>query len=1062
MCKKNLLILLVVCAISSGGFAETTTETTETPDVPETPEVDVWAPIVDETREQGLFAYDVDDYVQDGLVAHFDAICNAGADQPHDPAATTWRNLVAGAPDAIFVKQTGDTGDWTANGYAFAGKSYAQLADPGVALGPYLTIQLATTVDYAVQKAGSNIWPALFSGPNDHGIFFNNNNGEGTRSSTLNWKTDGYGASDNTTRPSLKWSEGRYLTAMLDETHQRMFAGTDRAGGAYRERLKTAAFPQQRWTFGGSSYQNGHNRDIIGTIHSVRLYNRVLTDDELALHRKIDDIRFRGIGGNVHLQTSLSGAEGSEASGIYDVNGSYAFTTPASVNVEGAVYAPAGYQLETWNALSNVWEFVEVSDDTTFTYTNCLARPCVRLTWLWRMTGGQRRLDADAYAPLGLIGNWDGIRNAGVGVAHDAAATTWTNCVANGVDAQLLSITNTMCGAWERIGYCSRGGDVWKMKSKIDFGHNWTIQSVTDTHLFEQKTRWPTLFGTTADVGNIYWAQGQGSLLNFKCDAIVGGSWENMAARATLDWHGGAVTAFVAFDRTGLSGGTTLPTFKAPISYKGPIGARTFYFGGIPAGDTAADQIERGMIGTLFATRAYTRILTPVELAWNRLVDDARFRGVASVAATGLVEVVGSAVKGYGADDGVCLMLDGERSFTVPASVEHAGVRYVCAGYRLETADATLKSFTTAETHADMTTCTLAADTTRNRRIVWLWRAENRLRTAADYDVDDYVQEGLVAHFDAIRNVSAALPHNPTADSWRDLSEQRNRAVFRGKNVTQGCWTNGCAYSFNQSSYAQMTNLLALGKTITIEQALDIDLDGQTQGYPTYVGMVDDYGVFTRSDNKRRLEWKNENVCCTDNKHRPMQYDWQGKYLVALVDDTRSYLFEGTSLANVQTRSAFNTFGSRFWSIGAAADGGSGKVWAESRYSKGFQHAVRFYNRPLTEAELVQNRKVDEIRFRGAVVTNVVVASGHPEAHGVETNGVYEVEGSWTFTAQPTVLESGKTVRPTGYTLETLANGVWGARTSHTGTSYTYTAGADAKPVRLTWRYSQGITILVR
>ena len=37
--------------------------------------------------------FDVGDYVQSGLVLHFDGIRNAGASAPHDPATTTWANL---------------------------------------------------------------------------------------------------------------------------------------------------------------------------------------------------------------------------------------------------------------------------------------------------------------------------------------------------------------------------------------------------------------------------------------------------------------------------------------------------------------------------------------------------------------------------------------------------------------------------------------------------------------------------------------------------------------------------------------------------------------------------------------------------------------------------------------------------------------------------------------------------------------------------------------------------------------------------------------------------------
>ncbi len=249
-----------------------------------------------------------------------------------------------------------------------------------------------------------------------------------------------------------------------------------------------------------------------------------------------------------------------------------------------------------------------------------------------------------------------------------------------------------------------------------------------------------------------------------------------------------------------------------------------------------------------------------------------------------------------------------------------------------------------------------------------------------------------------------------------------------------------------------MVNALSLGQTLTVELALDIDIEGQSDDWPNYFGMVDDYGVFTQVGNKRYIQWKNINVC---GGSRPQFHNWRGTYLTALATEDDTYLFEGTTHEHAAARTKFDAFGAHNWTIGAAP-------WSGGRHVKGFYYAARIYNRPLTEAELAQNRKVDEVRFRGAVVTNVVVASALAGAQGVETNGVYEVEGSWTFTALPTVLESGKTVRPTGYSIETLENGVWSAPVAYTGTNYTYTASADVAPVRLTWRYHQGTVLLFR
>ena len=133
----------------------------------------------------------------------------------------------------------------------------------------------------------------------------------------------------------------------------------------------------------------------------------------------------------------------------------------------------------------------------------------------------------------------------------------------------------------------------------------------------------------------------------------------------------------------------------------------------------------------------------------------------------------------------------------------------------------------------------------------------------------------------------------------------------------------------------------------------------------------------------------------------------------------------------------------------------------------GTMHAVRIYDRILSAEEVARNYAVDQNRFRGAglATTNVVVASARADAQGVEPNGVYEVDGEWTFTAQDMKDEGGRTTFAVdGYTVETWSNGAWGAPARQDGTNYTYAAAAGAAPVRLTWfwRSTSGATVIVR
>ena len=121
----------------------------------------------------------------------------------------------------------------------------------------------------------------------------------------------------------------------------------------------------------------------------------------------------------------------------------------------------------------------------------------------------------------------------------------------------------------------------------------------------------------------------------------------------------------------------------------------------------------------------------------------------------------------------------------------------------------------------------------------------------------------------------------------------------------------------------------------------------------------------------------------------------------------------------------------------------------------------RYYDRVLTEEELVRNRNVDAVRYFGALgVTNVyVVAGGGTQAE----TGAYKVEGEWTFTATTTVNSRGETVPVRRYSVETLVDGVWTGKRTYGGNTYTYTEGTSPATARLRWLgESDGMSIIIR
>ncbi|MBP5319440.1 MAG: hypothetical protein J6334_00520, partial [Kiritimatiellae bacterium] len=99
--------------------------------------------MVDPDFPEGTTLLDVGSYVQNGLVGHFDAIRNAGADLPHDNSATVWKNL-AGGPDATFTHRSNSPspGYWKAKSYFFNNGTMASTTDT-MNLGVNFTVQIA-------------------------------------------------------------------------------------------------------------------------------------------------------------------------------------------------------------------------------------------------------------------------------------------------------------------------------------------------------------------------------------------------------------------------------------------------------------------------------------------------------------------------------------------------------------------------------------------------------------------------------------------------------------------------------------------------------------------------------------------------------------------------------------------------------------------------------------------------------------------------------------------------------------------------------------------------------
>ena len=995
-----------------------------------------------------------DSYVTDGLILHVDGIRNVGADKPHDNSAMTWTDL-AGGKVASLYHDAGDASMWREDGYFFGGKSYAEFVTRLTGLTNTVTVQVVCDVLPASLK-GTTLWPNLVSG-NDNdacGVYYDLNGGR--TSLTFKNATGGNCGIGNGV-----WS-GRYATAIRAGATNFIMQGTSISGAA-----KVATDKGDIGTItvrigsAGSGLGTRSDRWFTGLIKSVRIYDRVLTDEELAANRAIDETRFFGAPlpvTNVVVASSVRGLSGDAPEGAYALAaGGHTFTAPATMTAGDDTYSCTGYTLETWDDATGTWGApVQYSGVLAAALTDLTAK--VRLTWQWTHTAGPG-FDAafNDYATDGLVLQLDGIRNAGTAPVHDDAAATWPDLSELGGYARFVH--NAADGsAWTADGYYFGGTSYAVMTSTRTLDTIFTFQVVSevDTNANCRTAMiWPALLGTT-DTGDpmpmyINNNNNNSSAVNCKVgNSNIGITISNWLGEYATAWSDGVNASVFA---------TVTPASTKPFAHS--AGTRTITVGSGNGGGSG--YASRYLLGTVKSVRIYNRALTNEELARSRAADEARFFARAPTAATGEVIVRSSAEGLSGNQLNGAYRPASSYTFTAPAEVILDGTSYELTGYTLEAWNAQSGTWN-APVSYEGTSCS-PPFSTASQRLTWQWKVKSRLtRIRDDYDVGDYVQDGLYLHLDGIRNAGAAADHDGAAETWKNLGTGGANldAVFDyASNASAGDgWTaNGYEFVYG-GKFARLATTPSFGNSVTIQTVSLFDTG--TSGNPSLFGSSNDFcNVYTvTAGGDAYFKLFNE----TRVSVRPAG-SWEGKYITAIWHRGKYVAFQyeaplpsdwaGTWYKNLNE---FN--GEPFYVGGIFKDEGN-PGYANGRRFTGTIHAVRVYKRVLTDAELAQNRLVDEARFFGNLPESnvVVVDAGGEQAE----SGIYKVEGTWTFTAM-TARGDNNEIKPVkGYTLETWDGSAWIRAASGQGDSYTYTVGTSPAKVRLTWNaLPSGTALIVR
>ena len=1048
-------------------------------------------------------AFDVGDYVP-GAVWNLDGICNNGADQPHSTTITTWKNLgSSGADNDVWIRYQKSSGgwanssapasldpvdgvklgSWTENGFKFTGDSEWRASGSGsvarIDTGTNYTIQVLVN---ATASGQTKAVPYLMSVQKDHFAFYIDK-----AKSRFYWKTQDATTSNH---PFISGNDLGYATAILNWTDKTatFFSGTTipTSGDGFRQFASVSGKTDNGYCICGYT---GNDGQFVGTINFYRYYKRVLSNEELAWNRVVDEARYFNRTAplpitNVVVATSVVGATGAEPAGNYAVDGRHTFIAPAIVNVGGIDYVCTGYTVETRNG--DDWSAPIFHTGALYQPCAFLAKDadCVRLTWQWAKAAGLANLGYTVhdYVWDGLEVFYDGICNVGTNLPHSYTTVNWANLGSKGgVNDLFVQRLNAAGTAWETAANLDPVGNrdpgYWTEKGfRIDaesrfrcnspggfaVGTNYSLQMLVDAKASNQpNNNYAYLLGANNNKFSLRLRKSEGKLL-WKYE-----TGSNDYPYMSGDKFGYLTAIMRDANKQTLFSGTTEPT--SGNGYRQDT-ACAYSENGFALGGYSQQGVDNLFVGTLKNFRQYSRALTAAELAQNRKVDDWRYFGIPD---TPNVVVQSTIPYLRGDEPDGSYAVDGSHVFTAPASVTVKGIAYACDGYIVETREGS--TWVGATSYVGNSYTYTVGESPALVRLTWKWKATHGIRTAADYSFADYSQAGLLWNYDGIYNAGIGT-HDSSATTWKNLGSGGSAydLSWNGETTT-GEWAED-GYIFRGGPRFRGGGKVGPLKNYTLQTLVDADISSQTNSSSKFSYIMNAYdNYFNMSfvspsydgSAASAICWKTENGTTFMYFHaKDNHYD----YATAMMDydNKKAMMFPDTSIPTEYVE--YGPYGKQrlFHQYGSVTSKETTGYGLGNRNNNGTEGLVgtlknfRYYDRVLTEEEIVRNRNVDAVRYFGALgVTNVVVEVADGDTFNCNpAPGAYFVEGSYTFTASPSEIDGSL---PNKVRVETLAaDGSVSGIEDVEGTSYTYVVGTSPAKVRIQFRKKNPFTIIVK
>ena len=384
------------------------------------------------------------------------------------------------------------------------------------------------------------------------------------------------------------------------------------------------------------------------------------------------------------------------------------------------------------------------------------------------------KLDADSYKP-GMVFQYDGIRNAGLGKPHDPNATKWVN-LGSGTDIDLGFYTgypaapgNIKWGA-DHFEFVKGTKTYAKMDNPFTVPAAFTVQLAVDVPGSEQDTAYPNFFCVYDSDTGAFTRSGTYNRLDIKLEKFGGGA----------SAKNGIISGFTGKYLTlGMDGTTAYVTQeKGMYTYDTANTGKTrptqpWLFAS--GSGTSLDNVKaRYLYGKFYSMRLYDHKLTEEEMVWNRFIDEVRFRQAVPY----IITVDSNDARFAGAEGLGDFLLTEDHTFTVAQVTTEDGDCFEPIGYDLQVWDDENGTWGAA-TRYDDTSYMYNADVDEavRTKITWIWKGVTSIKGTYVLTDETISLAGNVAILDGATLDCTALPQTVALDVNGDVTVNDNVTV---------------------------------------------------------------------------------------------------------------------------------------------------------------------------------------------------------------------------------------------------------------------------------------------